>query len=384
MYLFCIRRQRVLTLCLFMVISGFSACGGNPPLPTPIVGSSFAFIVTTDFQTGQYATYSMDTNQMTVLNYPIHSDATAVYDSNRGRIWVINRRGQDNVLMVNPGQGFQPTTSQWSTGAGSNPYDMEFISPDYAYISRYDRPELLKMNLTNGATMKEIDLSPFADADGLPEMSYMLLHDNRLFIAIQRLDRNNLYTPAGNGLLAVVDATTDTLVDVNPSTPEPDAIPLQGKNPCAGTDLLFQDGLLYVADTGEYGVLDGGIEVVNPVNLSSRGFLITEEALGGDLLDFALQPGKGYAILSDSSFKTLLVSFNPITKMVEQTLLVSEGFHLARIALAPGGDKLFVLDRNPSAPGLRILRTNNDQWETSAPLSTGLPPFWLAWVILPI
>ncbi|MEL6546237.1 MAG: hypothetical protein AAFQ82_16535, partial [Myxococcota bacterium] len=54
------------------------------------------------------------------------------------------------------------------------------------------------------------DLSVF-DPDGIPQMAGAARIGNRIYVALQRLDEG--FAPRGPGLLAVIDAQTQTLVD---------------------------------------------------------------------------------------------------------------------------------------------------------------------------
>ena len=57
-----------------------------------------------------------------------------------------------------------------------------------------------------------IDLSPWADDDGFPEMDQMVLVGDRLFVSIQRLDRTDFFRPTGKGALVVGDTTDDSVI----------------------------------------------------------------------------------------------------------------------------------------------------------------------------
>ena len=95
---------------------------------------------------------------------------------------------------------------------------MIFVSEDKAYISRYERTHLLIVNPVTGDSLGAVDLSAFADADGLPEVSLLVLYDNHLFVACQRLDRDNGWVPTDVSVIAVVDVVTDQVVDVDANT----------------------------------------------------------------------------------------------------------------------------------------------------------------------
>ena len=59
-----------------------------------------------------------------------------------GLIYVINRFGQDNIQVIDPGNHFA-TVKQFSTGNGSNPQDIAFLSATKAYVARYGSSDLL-------------------------------------------------------------------------------------------------------------------------------------------------------------------------------------------------------------------------------------------------
>src|SRR2546426_2700621 len=110
---------------------------------------------------------------------------------------------------------------------------------------------------------------------------------DRVFVAVQRLDENNGFQPTDTSLVAVIDATADTVVDVDPGQPGVQSIRLTGTNPV--TTFAFDDAThrLLLGCAGHYGMLDGGIEWISPVSLESDGYAITESALGGDVSDVA-------------------------------------------------------------------------------------------------
>ena len=63
-------------------------------------GQSGLFVTTTDFQTGSIAFIPPGSEEAEVNLLNIHGDASArFYD---GKIYVINRLGQDNILVLDP------------------------------------------------------------------------------------------------------------------------------------------------------------------------------------------------------------------------------------------------------------------------------------------
>ncbi len=305
----------------------------------------------------------------------IHSDAIACwYD---GLVYVVNRTPADNVQVLDPGAGFS-TISQFSTGNGTNPQDIAFRSPTKAYIPLYERNEILIMDPTTGAHKGSIDLSAFADADGLCEVSRVFIKHDILFATIQRLDRNNYWGPVGDSYVAVVDCAVDTLIDCDAFTPGVQAIQLTGTNPFSAIVLDPSSGNLMVSCVGWWGSQDAGVEMIDPVNLSTAGYMLTESAAGGDINDVAvLNATKGFVIVTNSSFHTDVISFNPTTGLTGSTIYSPGAYVLNDIELSPDSE-LFIADQTATSPGIHIYDALAESMITTSPISTGLPPFNIA------
>jgi DNA-binding beta-propeller fold protein YncE len=335
-----------------------------------------AVVVTTDFETGLLATVGVSRpHGVGHPATPIHSDAV-VRVSGDG-VYVVNRFLGDNLQVLDPQQGFR-TLLQCSTGPGSNPHDVAVVAPDKAYVTRYDRAELWIVDplasSCAGFFRGSIDLGPWGDGDGLPEMDQMALAGDRLFVSLERLDRNRQFAPAGKSALVVIDTTTDQVTGT---------IELTGANAFAETAGIARDpttGDLLVAEAGNiFKANDGGIERVDPVALQALGFFVTEDDLGGSVTDFVIvSDSKGYAIVLDEALRNLLVAFDPSRRRPPRRLLVRTEF-LPDVALAPDGT-LWVADRTLTAPGIRIFDASDDRELTARPVDVGLPPFALGFL----
>ncbi len=215
-----------------------------PALPSGADASEYSFITCTDYETGVGSVIWLDdphTADPGVAS--IHSDAVSRWFE--GLIYVVNRQNGDNIQVLDPGNGFT-TIAQHSTGNGTNPSDIALLTPNKAYVTRYDSNILLIMDPVTGAQLGTIDLSAFADSDGLCEMDKALIVGDVLFVAVQRLDRNNWWGPVGDSYLAVIDCSADTLVDTDPSEEGVQGIPLAAPDPFS--DIIYDDstGLIYV------------------------------------------------------------------------------------------------------------------------------------------
>jgi len=332
-----------------------------------------AFVAATDFATGSLADVTFGPPRVATPNVAsISSDAVVRWYG--GLVYVVNRFNFDNIQVLDPANGFS-VERQFSVGNGANPHDIEFASPTKAYVTRYELADLLIVNPSTGARIDSISLAPFADADGIPEMDHLAFRNGRLFVTLQRLDRNNFFTPAGGSQVVVIDGSTDTFVDVDPGTPGTQGLLLPAQNPV--TELVVDPfRQLVVGCVGSFGLLDGLIASIDPIALTVATE-ITEAALGGDIGDVAtLNATDGFAVISDASFNTALKSYRRDLGTA-QTMITSNGFFLADIEINDRGE-LWVCDADFTHPGIRIFNAQSHSELTPSPISTGLPPFDIA------
>jgi hypothetical protein len=339
-------------------------------LPRPArAAETRAFALTTDFSTGSLSTVNLSTRAVAQDVEPAGSDAT--FRWYQGNLYIVNRFGGDNVQVVD-GTTLD-TAHQWSTGNGSNPQDICFVSPTKAYVTRYESGDLLILNPQTGASPGVIHLGQFADADGIPEMAHLVRVERYVFVALQRLNRNAGFTPTDSSLVAVIDSQTDSVVDTDPGTPGVQAITLAGKDPVTQFEFDHTSSRLLIGCVGAFGALDGGIEWIDPVNFRSLGYAITETALGGDIGDITWwRPDHAYAIVSDASFNTLLVSWNPATGVKIATVYAPGGYSLTDSGVNDR-DELYVCNNDLFNAGLHVFAAGTDA-HLAGPLDCGLPP----------
>ena len=303
----------------------------------------------------------------------IHSDAKARYQD--GRVYVINRLGRDNIQVLNPGALFA-TEREFSVEAGSNPQDFVRFDAARAYVSRYERSTLYVVSPLTGRLTGTIDLGPFAEADGIPEMSAMHLEGSRLFVAVQRLDRNDptrIFPPTDYSSLLEIDIFAETVVTEHRL---PVTNPFSKLRPVN----LFGQRHLVVAAPGDIGGtgFDGGVVAFNLDAGSVRpGVLYSEAAAGGDILDVVIKNDSvGYAVVVFADFSGALQRFDPSTGALTGQLAFSpaSGGFVAGMELSPDG-LLYVADASFTQPGITIYDTNaGDAPLTAAPSSVGLRP----------
>lgn len=331
-------------------------------------------IITSDLGgAGRFGTISFEgVPTFSLIN--IHSDAIARYTNKR--VYIINRLGRDNIQILNP-EFFYFTEREFSTQPGSNPQDFIRVNDDLAYVSRYELTNLLIMNPTTGLTGGEINLAAWADADGIPEMSGMYLDGHRLFVALQKLDRNHpvsILPPTANSSLIEIDTRSNTVTTehILPATNP------FGKLKQAS---LFGQNYIIITNPGGIGVnhaLDGGVVAFNTTTNNFRpGFLYHETTAGGDILSVEIKDDStGYALVMFADFSMALQTFNPANGAIVSTLAYypPTGGFVSEILLGQN-DFLYVANATTNSPGITIYDTNNaNQSLTAVPVSAGLRP----------
>jgi hypothetical protein len=335
-----------------------------------------AFAFTSDFSTGKLSVANLATRAVSLDVATVGSDAVVRYSG--GLLYVVNRFGGDNIQVIDPSTN--ATVRQFSVGNGTNPQDIVFVSPAKAYVSRYGSASLLVVNPSdaNGLPQTPISLAGFADSDGLPEMARMIKVGRYVFVACQRLTNFAATNPS---MVVVIDSQTDQVVDVDPNAAGVQAITLTLRNPVTTFDYDRVNGRLWIGCAGDFGVLDGGVEVINPYTFSDEGVRVTEATLGGDINDIVWHTAThAYALVGDGSINRL-VSWNPSTGIkIANVFTANGGFSLPDMELNDRGELWVCKNPSPATPtdlpGLLAFSVASDAL-LAGPLDTGLPPIAL-------
>ena len=314
-----------------------------------------AFVFETDYSTGSLSSIATATHTPSCDVASVHSDARLRYYN--GLLYVVNRFGADNIQVIDPST--YSTVRQFSVGNGANPYDIAFASSTKAYVTRYERNDLWVVNPSTGLQTGTISLAAFADADGIPEMDHLMMVGPLLFVSVQRVNRPGGFVPTDSSFVVVIDTRTDTVVDCDTNAPGVQPIVLALRNPVTAFQFDHASSRLLLGCVGYYGALDGGIERIDPVALTSAGVVAREDSLGGDIADLVWRDAsKSYAIVSDASFNTLLIKWSPATGRKLGTVFSPGGFSLGDAEIT--GDELWVCDGSFGSPAVRVFSTVTD------------------------
>jgi hypothetical protein len=273
-------------------------------------------------------------------------------------------------------------------GAGSLPLDVAFSGAGRAYVSREGATTLLRIDLASGATAEVVDLGLFADADGVPDLGTLAVHEGRLFVQVLRLSAQGPAPSTPPPMLAVVDLATEALVDVDPVTPGVQAIALAGRPPRMRMQVVPATRRLYLSATGGF-FDEGGIEEVDLDALRSTGLVVREAdgQVGADLGAFVLvSPTRGFlvfstdfALSSHPSTFTLSGEVQPVPD-----LYVVLNWFAPALAHAPRARAVFFPEAGWVPGGLQVFDAATGARLTGAPIPLGGPPTDLELVPWPV
>lgn len=321
----------------------------------------YAFIVnaSTDYKSGTFSVMKVSDKSVTKDKGVIHSDAVA--KAFNGLIFVINRYGQDNITVIDPKKDFS-VVKQFSVGASTNPQDIA-IYKEKMFVTKLASNILDIYSTADFSKVGFIDVSKYADADGYAEPQNILVYKDKLYLTVLRLDKDKFYAPTDKSLLLVIDPV-DLKVEKE--------VQLGATNPMAGMVLDESNDRFIIAESGVIGANDGRIEFYSVSSGIITQQIITEEALGGDLINIAYSKNKIFTVVSDASFNTILKAYDLGSAQLK-TVFETQGFSIAGISIFNDTD-LYLCDRDKNKPGLRIFGVDSLSQKTTEPIDTGLPP----------
>ncbi len=334
-------------------------------------GCRFTHIVmtTTDFTTGGFATGFIATRELWV-DHPPPGDAGVVvtlpqqdhavrtsgcFTFDMGRTFA---SAPNQVTVMNLSTPFtprriitlDPIAGTGDAGAQSaNPHDVGLLSPTKAYVALYNGAQLAIVDPTAGTrASRNVDLSPLADADGIPEADSIAVIGNRAFVTLQQLDRRMMYRAPANSTVAVVDGATDALVDTDSAIAGVQGIRLSFGNPNAVAVVSTGTHLL-VTSTGNFGgALDGGIDVIDVATLRVVRS-IPSAMLGGEPNGIEWVSGTTAWVsvgraMGDAGTSYVILAFDVLTGVVASTPIVAAGtIHYGAMRRGPDGN-VWVID----------------------------------------
>ncbi len=337
-------------------------------------------LTTTDFATGSLAVVHLDDDSLEIDVAVGSSDAVPF--AHGDEVVVVHRYQHDRLDVLD--------TADWSLGGqyglpasvapSSNPHAVTFGPDDLAYVTLFAEPSVRVLDLTQppaDAERARIDLSGFADDDGVPEASLAVTCGDLVLVTAQRLDPD--FVAHATDQLVVVDPVLGEALDLEPGTPEPDGLPLLGewvrqlRRDPADPDALTLLGL------------SRGIERID-LRSGRRSWAVSPERFADAEIDGRLQP-QAFDVDDDGSL-AYVAAYDPDFSQVRLYRVgldgaspttpepFADGFDSVERTLELVGDRLWYGSTRAGAPGLWTFDTRTDPPSVLAgPLATGLPPY---------
>jgi hypothetical protein len=267
----------------------------------------------------------------------------------------------------------------YSLGAASQPADIAVATPQLAYITRGSTTLLLRLDLETGATSEVLDIGAFTHAGTELKIGFMALHEGRLFIQVSILDTNG--APVPTAYVAVVDLSSERLVDVDPVTQGVQAIVLDGTGPKHKMQIIRGTRQLFLSASGAF-FDNGGIEVIDLDALQSLGMVIREEdgQVGADLGSFVMvEPDRGFLVFSTDLIQSShLKEFTiPGGVLLPEHLTVVD-YRVPTMVFEPETNTIFVPQGAFSDDGVHVFDALTARQLTTDVLPTGGQPTDLA------
>lgn len=212
-----------------------------------------------------------------------------------GRLVELNR-GTENSARIYALGSFEEPLIEFSVGDGANPHDAA-ICGDALWLSKYGEAELGVYDPESGAALATVNLASYADADGLPEPSSMVVVGDTLYLAMERLDENSAHWTSDYGVIAQIDCATAEITETWQVGPSPTIT----ANPSDPSTLLGRTGTYFDAD-GAF-AWDGALWTLDPGASAITALGVHEADLEVNLGSVAAgSNGRALLLSTDSSW----------------------------------------------------------------------------------
>lgn len=230
-----------------------------------------------------------------------------------GLLWASNAAA-GTLVAVDPSLG--APVDEITLGASTefmNPQGLDFVgTKGYLALAGVNALAVLDLSTVPGArVLKRIDLAPLAAAGATAGPSRVVAVDSRVYVTLTDLDASFQVVPGANGRLAVVDATTDSLVggaiDLGPSCLDASGLAL------SGTTLWVACGFHAFNSNAVSGASLVPVELANGTPVVGTPVVLSNAATS-----IAFCGGRGYAGASESG---TVLSFDPVSRTVTSALV---------------------------------------------------------------
>ena len=356
-----------------------SSCSLEAQNPTRLL------VTSTDFTTGAVSLIDIASKQVSKDIALASNDAVPFFAQNHA--YIINRYMNDYIDVLNPTDSWQLNGQfaiQTPDLASTNPHSLVLGPQGFVYVVLYEAPKLQIYDFTKPASMAyidSIDLTNFADSDGIPEASMSFTCGSWSFVSIQRLDRKkSTWPPVDHDFLIVIDMNNNQPVQLHSDSKRLQGLELLGtwarQIRADPTDLSQQTALILTTGIARVDLKHGQVS-----------WLVSEQALANVGIDAPDLP-QAFDVSADGNHIYLAAYRQDFTAVDIYHLDISKpdvvairriisGLNAVHQTLEIIGHELWFGDTTPGHAGLWVydLTTDPPQRKFDYPLSVGLPPY---------
>lgn len=366
---------------LFIATSLLVGCGGDNSNNKQITEGSYVVqMVASDYASAQVAIGNIIGDRTAEQELLITDKSDYTISTFEHYLYHIGTYYIDTIERFDTTQGVISSDWSYSTNhndeGSSNTYKLIQDSETNGYLIRYGSTSILQVNPT-AATVEdfviaEIDLSDYTfEGASVPNMVDAVITDNKLFVAMQRLDA---YWSPQQPYIAVIDISTNEEIDTDPQQDGLKGIALNAFNT---STLVEHNGQIYAAGRGDYQSDTGGLDQINVstytvsrlIGNTSFASLNTESEAGNTyyhVTDVAIvNDQQAYATLNLeqgwSSLETKIALIDPSTGALE-LLTLPEELDEKKISdiNIDENNRLWLAISNADDPGLFVMDTDTN------------------------
>jgi hypothetical protein len=308
-------------------------------------------------------------------NFTISTYENNLYHIGKNKIDTISR--YDTTQSV--------SNSEWTYGANhddegsANTYTLVQQNATNGYLIRYGSTFVLQVDpsamLEENFVKAKIDLSAYTfPGSKYPRMVDAVITDNKLFVAMQRLDG----WATQQAYIAVIDLDTNTEIDTDTQQDGLKGIPLNATNTFT---LVEHNGQLYAAGRGGYNSDTGGLDKIDASTYAVTSLIdensfpqlinfsdddISKNDSYYHVLDVAVVSDQlAYAVLNiEMGYTTIETKIAMINPSTQALTLLSEpsainGKEISDINI-DANDRLWLGIANADAPGILVMDTDTN------------------------
>jgi YVTN family beta-propeller protein len=332
-------------------------------LPLPSTDSAFCVTLGADYMNnvGSLAVLGLPSLTVAKDQLPGAVSGDPVVRAYGSKIYVVNRFS-NSVSVIDVASW--KVVSQFSTGAGTNPQDIA-VTGTKAYVVTYgdSKVQVWDLSTSNPTTPSAtIDLASL-DSDGNPQANSIAIVNGQAYVTLDLL--NAMFMPTGNGKVAVIDTSTNTLTG---------SLTLNYADPY---DFFVQKGnTLLVPTDGDFSGTTGCLEQVQTGVPAQIGSCLVQNSDVGGTISVATVADDSSIYVAVSTFdanfnETATIRHIGVAGDVKPGTITPSSQQPNDVAFADPG---YLVYNDAIKGGIRVYDTTAQHELTTDALNIGLPP----------